>query len=361
MKRLTFKERIQNGNTIALTIGIILATLILLTNTKSLFGDFGTYVLLMALIYALGGLSVNIITGYCGQLSLGQAGFFAVGAYAAGIFSKSVLNSGLPHFVIIILGILIGAIVAGVFGFLIGIPTLRLSGDYLAIVTLGFAEIIRILAKNLEWLTGGGIGLSGIPKFSTSRFDGTFITFFWVLSSFLIVVFFLMMFISAGSGRRVVAVREDEIAANAMGINIKQSKQNAFILAAVVAGIGGALFTFTQGSINPTTFQFQLSVDFLIIAVFGGLGSLSGTIIAGVALTVINQGILPSLKGLHPLLVNIQDWRLPIYALILIVVMVYQPKGLLGTKELSVTNFWSTLFGNKEIGRIDDDITAFKS
>lgn len=345
MKRLTFKERVQNGQTIGLTIALIIVSLILLTQSKSLFGDFGTYVIIMSLIYALGGLSVNLITGYCGQLSLGQAGFFAVGAYGAAIFSKMLAHVELPSYIVIILSIVIGAIIAGIFGFLIGLPTLRLSGDYLAIVTLGFAEIIRIAAKNLDWLTGGGIGLDGIVKFSTDRSSGTFITFVWVLIVFLIVVFFLMMFISAGSGRRVVAVREDEIAANAMGINIKQNKQIAFILAAIVAGIGGALFTFTQGSINPSTFQFQMSVDFLIIAVFGGLGSLSGTIIAGIVLTVINQGVLPSLKGLHPALVNIQDWRLPIYALILIIVMVYRPKGLLGTKELSLKSFWQTLFG----------------
>lgn len=348
MKRLTFKERIQNGQTIGLTIALIITSLILLTKSQAMFGEFGTYVLMMGLIYSLGGLSVNLITGYCGQLSLGQAGFFAIGAYGAGIFAKNVANSGLPSYMIIIFGIIIGAVVAGVFGYLIGLPTLRLSGDYLAIVTLGFAEIIRISAKNLDWLTGGGIGLDEIPKFSTSRDSGTFFSFLWVLIVFLIVVFFLMMFISSASGRRTVAVREDEIAANAMGINIKQSKQNAFVLAAVVAGIGGALFTFTQGSINPTTFQFQMSVDFLIFAVFGGLGSLSGTIIAGIVLTIINQGILPSLKGLHPALVNIQDWRLPIYALILIIVMVYRPKGLLGTKEWSVTSFWHTLFGINE-------------
>lgn len=352
MKRLNFYERMHNGTTIGFTIAIVITSLILLTKSQAMFGDFGTYVIMMSLIYSLGGLSVNIITGYCGQLSLGQAGFFAVGAYGAGIFAKNMAHSGLPSYVVIILGILVGAFVAGIFGFLIGLPTLRLSGDYLAIVTLGFAEIIRISAKNLEGLTGGGIGLDGIPKFSTSRTDGTFITFTWVLVVFLIVVFFLMMFAKSASGRRTIAVREDEIAANAMGINIKQSKQTAFILAAVVAGIGGALFTFTQGSISPTTFQFQMSVDFLIIAVFGGLGSLSGTILAGLVLTTINQGVLPSLKGLHPLLVNIENWRLPIYALILIIVMVYRPKGLLGTKEWSITHFWDTLFGIKK----DDEV-----
>lgn len=348
MERLTFKERIQNGQTIGLTILLVITALILLTKTQALFGEFGTYVIMMSLIYTLGGLSVNLITGYCGQLSLGQAGFFAVGAYGAGIFSKMMAHTGLPSYIVIVMGIIVGAIVAGIFGYLIGLPTLRLSGDYLAIVTLGFAEIIRIAAKNMEWLTGGGIGLAGIPKFSTSRVDGTFIAFLWVLVVFLIVVFFLMMLIKSGSGRRIISVREDEIAANAMGINISRNKQNAFVLASIVAGIGGAVFTFTQGSINPTTFQFQLSVDFLIIAVFGGLGSFSGTIIAGIVLTVINQGVLPSLKGVHPLLANVQDWRLPIYALILIIVMVYRPKGLLGTNEWSLTHFWNTLFGIKK-------------
>lgn len=366
MERLTFKERIQNGQTIGMTILLIITSLILLTKTQALFGEFGTYVIIMALIYTLGGLSVNLITGYCGQLSLGQAGFFAVGAYAAGIFARNMASTGLPTYVIIIGGIVVGAIVAGVFGYFIGLPTLRLSGDYLAIVTLGFAEIIRIAAKNMSGLTGGGIGLDNIPKFSKNSTEGTFVTFLWVLAVFLIVVFFLMMLIRSGSGRRIIAVREDEIAANAMGINIKRNKQNAFVLASVVAGIGGAIFSFTQGSINPATFQFQLSVDFLIIAVFGGLGSFSGTIISGLVLTIINQGVLPSIKGFAPFFIglqsdssflnplwnfmawvlnNVQDLRLLIYALILIIVMVYRPKGLLGTKEWSIKRFWNRLFG----------------
>lgn len=345
MERLTFKERIQNGQTIFLTFAIVITSLLLLSRTNAIFGEFGTKVLTMALIYSIGGLSVNLITGYCGQLSLGQAGFFAIGAYTTAIFTKFLASTGLPSGVVIVLGIILAAIVTGFFGFLVGIPTLRLSGDYLAIVTLGFAEIIRIVIRNMQWLTGGGNGLRGIVKFSNDRFLGTHYRFMWVLVVFCIVAFILMMFVKSGSGRRTIAVREDEIAANAMGINVKNSKQTAFVLAAAIAGIGGALFAHTQGYIEPGSFQFQMSVDFLIIAVFGGLGSFSGSIIAGLILNSINVGIIPSIKTLHPALMEVDKWRLPIYALILIIVMVYQPGGLLGKKEWSITNFWNNVFG----------------
>lgn len=349
MQRLEFKERIANGQTILYTIAIVICTLLLLTKMSALFGEFGTYVIVMSLIYTIGGLSVNLITGYCGQLSLGQAGFFAIGAYSAGIFSKFLITSGVPHTATIIISIIFAAVVSGIFGLIIGLPTLRLSGDYLAIVTLGFAEIIRIVIKNAEWLTGGGIGLDKIPKFSTLRGQSTFYSFMWVLVVFIIIVFFTFMLINSSKGRRIVSVREDEIAANAMGINVKINKQIAFVLAAVIAGIGGALFAFVQGSINPLSFDFQMSVDFLIIAVFGGLGSFSGTIIAGMVLTIINQGILPSIKDINPMFADIQTWRLPIYAVILILVMVYRPGGLLGHKELSITKFWNKVFKiNKE-------------
>lgn len=347
MEKLTYKDRLSNGMTLSVTLAVITAIAFALTKTESLFGVFGTYVLTIALIYTIGSISVNMISGYCGQLSLGQAGFFAIGAYTAGLLGKYLIEQGMPMIPVLIIGIIAAGVVAGLFGFLIGIPTLRLSGDYLAIVTLGFAEIIRNLIINTENITGGARGISMLPKFSIDRYESEFQTFMWVFAIFVIIAILVMNVVNSASGRRIVSVREDEIAANAMGIDIKRNKYVAFIMASAIAGVGGALFAFNQGSLDPGVFVFQMSIDFLIIAVFGGLGSFSGTIIAGVLLTVLNQGVLPSLDGMEVgsfTITGIEQWRLVIYAIALILVMVFRPIGIMGTKEIRLVKFVNNLF-----------------
>lgn len=347
MEKLTYKDRLSNGMTLSVTLAVITAIAFALTKTESLFGVFGTYVLTIALIYTIGSISVNMISGYCGQLSLGQAGFFAIGAYTAGLLGKYLIEQGIPMIPVLIIGIIAAGVVAGLFGFLIGIPTLRLSGDYLAIVTLGFAEIIRNLIINTENITGGARGISMLPKFSIDRYESEFQTFMWVFAIFVIIAILVMNVVNSASGRRIVSVREDEIAANAMGIDIKRNKYVAFIMASAIAGVGGALFAFNQGSLDPGVFVFQMSIDFLIIAVFGGLGSFSGTIIAGVLLTVLNQGVLPSLDGMEVgsfTITGIEQWRLVIYAIALILVMVFRPIGIMGTKEIRLVKFVNNLF-----------------
>lgn len=351
MEKLTYKDRLSNGMTLSVTLAVITAIAFALTKTESLFGVFGTYVLTIALIYTIGSISVNMISGYCGQLSLGQAGFFAIGAYTAGLLGKYLIEQGMPMIPVLIIGIIAAGVVAGLFGFLIGIPTLRLSGDYLAIVTLGFAEIIRNLIINTENITGGARGISMLPKFSIDRYESEFQTFMWVFAIFVIIAILVMNVVNSASGRRIVSVREDEIAANAMGIDIKRNKYVAFIMASAIAGVGGALFAFNQGSLDPGVFVFQMSIDFLIIAVFGGLGSFSGTIIAGVLLTVLNQGVLPSLDGMEVgsfTITGIEQWRLVIYAIALILVMVFRPIGIMGTKEIRLVKFVNNLFESEK-------------
>lgn len=266
-------------------------------------------------INAIMAISVNIITGMTGQLSLGQAGFMAVGAYAC-IWFTQVAHVPLPLSVVIA-----GCFAAGI-GFLIGFPTLKLSGDYLAIVTLGFGEIIRVVFVNLKDITGGPNGMRFMTVLS-ARAD-----FAWaaVIGVLVLVVALLQNFLRSTYGRAIFSVREDEIAAASNGIGVFRYKMTGFVIAAFVAGIGGALYASLIGFVKPEIASFNRSVDYLIYVVLGGMGSITGSILSAFILTYL-QEFLRFLK----------DYRLLIYPVILIFVMLFRPQGLLGMKELSFT------------------------
>lgn len=253
--------------------------------------------------------SLNLVTGFTGQFSLGHAGFMSIGAYVCAITTMA--NPTTLGFVE---GVLAGAVVSAFFGILIGIPTLRLRGDYLAIATLGMAEIIRIVFLNLE-ITGGAAGLNGIPKFT----NWPWLWFFTVAT-----IIFINNFIHSSHGRACIAIREDEIAAEAMGINTTKYKVMAFAIGAFFAGVGGALYASTFFILKPTMFGFLKSIDFLVIVVLGGMGSLTGSILAAVLLAVLTT-YLQAFTAL----------RMIIYAALLVVVMIFRPQGLMGSKELN--------------------------
>ncbi|MBQ4577189.1 MAG: branched-chain amino acid ABC transporter permease [Firmicutes bacterium] len=256
---------------------------------------------------------LNLVTGFTGQFSLGHAGFMAIGAYACAIFTLR--DGSIGSFII---GVLVGAVLAAICGILIGIPTLRLKGDYLAIATLGFAEIIRIFAQNLE-ITGGAAGLSGIPKMTN-----------WpMLWAFTVVTLILIIaFIKSSHGRACIAIREDEIAAESMGINTTKYKVMAFAIGAFFAGVGGALYASTFYILKPTTFGFMKSIDILMVVVLGGMGSMTGTVIAAAVLALITM-----------LLQSFSELRMVLYAIMLIGIMLFRPQGLMGDRELSVPGF----------------------
>jgi branched-chain amino acid transport system permease protein len=257
--------------------------------------------------------SVNMIVGITGQLSLGQAGFLAIGAYSCIYFT---LNMGLPLPVSAILAVLLTTLA----GFLIGFPVLKLSGDYLAIVTLGFGEIIRVVFINLKSITGGPNG----RQFTTAFTLNNDLALFTVTTVLVIVVALLQNFLRSSYGRAIMACREDEIAANSCGINIFRYKMLGFVIAAFIAGIGGVLFALVNGFVRPDVAQFLRSVDYLIFVVLGGMGSMTGAIIAAYVLTYLQE-----------FLRFLQDYRLLIYPLFLILIMLFRPQGLLGMKELS--------------------------
>ena len=264
-------------------------------------------------VNAIMALSVNIICGITGQLSLGQAGFMAIGAYSTILFTQ---NAGIPF----VISVLLAGVVTAIFGFLIGFPTLKLEGDYLAIVTLGFGEIIRVVLVNLKGLTGGPNGKS----FSTMLcFDST-LAYVVIISSLILLIVLIQNFIRSTYGRAILAVREDEIAANSSGISVFKYKMIGFVIASFVAGIGGALYVSLIGFVKPEQASFNNSINYLIYVVLGGMGSTTGSVLAAFVLTYL-QEFLRFLK----------NFRLLIYPVILIIVMLFRPQGLLGHKEMS--------------------------
>ncbi len=273
--------------------------------------------------------SLNLITGFTGQFSLGHAGFMSIGAYTCALIIMR-----LPTVVGFLISIPAAILLAGIVGLLVGLPTLRLRGDYLAIATLGFAEIIRIIFVNLDDLTNGAAGLSGIPRLVNWPW-----MFFFTAGTVLLIAHFL----KSSHGRACISIREDEIASETMGVGATRYKVTAFIIGACFAGVAGALYASYFYVIKPETFGFMKSIDILIIVVFGGLGSLSGSILAAVVLAVIST-----------LLQSFADIRMVLYALMLIIIMIFRPQGLMGSKEVSVALFKkigkSLSFNKKERG-----------
>ena len=254
---------------------------------------------------------LNLIVGFSGQFSLGHAGFMAIGAYAVAI-----IGTKSPTYPAFFAAMILGAFIAGLVALGVGIPTLRLKGDYLAIATLGVSEIIRILIVNGGEVTNGAAGILSIPGFTS-----------WQMVYFFVVIttLFTLNFLRSPLGRKTLSVREDEIAAESVGVNTTKAKVVAFVFGAITASIAGALKAGFIGAVVPKDYSFNV----LIIVVFGGLGSMTGTIIAAIVLGVLNM-----------LLQEFSSIRMIIYSLALILVMIFRPGGLLGTWELQLSRFF---------------------
>ena len=244
----------------------------------------------------------------------------SVGAYVCAIVTMRIPT--IPGF---ILGVVLGAVAAAILGFLVGLPTLRLRGDYLAIATLGMSEIIRIIFLNLE-ITNGAAGLIGIPQF---------INWTWLFIFTVGIVLLLSNFVKSAHGRACISIREDEIAAESMGVDTIRYKVIAFIIGAACAGIAGAVYASYFYYLEPNLFDFLKSVDVLVIVVLGGLGSLSGSMLAAILLALIST-----------YLQSFPEIRMVLYSLILIVIMIFRPQGLMGSREISLSVF-SKLGNNK--------------
>ncbi|MDP3386615.1 MAG: branched-chain amino acid ABC transporter permease [Eubacteriales bacterium] len=270
--------------------------------------------------------SLNLATGFLGQLALGHAGFMAIGAYVSAITAISLKGSGLPNTVMLIISLLLAAIFAGVIGILIGIPALRLKGDYLGIITLGFGEVIRVFINNIK-MTGGAQGLTGIPRISNID------NIFWIT---VVVVTILYTLTNSRHGRAIKSIREDEIAAEAVGIQTTKYKVMGFAIAAFFAGIGGGMYAHYIAFLDPNTFNFMRSVEILVIVVLGGMGSLTGSVIAAIVLTILPEALR-----------DFANYRLLIYSGLLVIMMIFRPQGLFGTTEFSLSGFLYKLRHNQ--------------
>lgn len=289
--------------------------------------EYGQRIVLLAGINIILAVSLNLINGTTGQFSIGHAGFMAVGAYGAAFFGvklgplvQSLLGAGpVADAVTFNVALLVGAVLAGIAGLLVGAPSLRLRGDYLAVVTLGFGEIIRISFNNAEFLGAAtgyfGDSPAGLPAYTT---------FFWVYAWAIAIVVLIRNLTFSQTGRSLSAIREDEIAAEAMATPTTRLKVLAFSLSAASAGIAGGLFAYMQSGIRPEDFRFDKSIDMIVMIIIGGLGSISGAIVGGIFVAVTLE-----------LMRDLQQFRLVLYALLLIVIMLVRPEGLLGSRELS--------------------------
>lgn len=311
------KLNVQNYGITALFIVVLFVTLYIGSNPGDVF-SYTASLFINIFIYILFAVSLNISVGLMGQLTLGHAGFISVGAYTAALISKTMVATNLPAFVQLLISSLAGGAIAALFGFLLGASTLRLRGDYLAIITLAFGEIIKYIIQNLPFL-GGATGLKSIPRITT--FTNTFI--FVVIS-----VIFMTMIMTSRKGREVLSIRENEIAAENIGINITKVKLYGFALSAFFAGLGGSLYAHNVGILTPDKFGFMFSIEILVMLVFGGLGSITGAILSATLLTLLNE-----------ILRDISQFRYLVYAVILISLMIFRPDGVFGTKELTISRF----------------------
>jgi branched-chain amino acid transport system permease protein len=264
--------------------------------------------------------SLNLINGFTGQFSIGHAGFMAVGAYSSAYFSvnygiriAAALGDGtLGWLVALLLATLIGAACAGLAGLLVGVPSLRLKGDYLAIVTLGFGQIIVVFLNNIE-AVGGARGYSGIPIVKS---------FFWIFLIAILTIVIVYNIVHSAFGRALISIREDELAAEAMGVNTTRYKVSAFVISSALAGAGGVLLAHFDGYLNPKSFEFIKSFEILIMIILGGLGSIVGSVLGAILLTILPE----ALRGFA-------QYRMVIYSLLLIILMITRPQGLLGTTD----------------------------
>lgn len=324
-----------------LTIIVLLLTCGLLFLAQYYLNGFYIRVLNLAAIFAILGLSMNLVLGFTGMFSLGHSGFMCVGAYVAAILTMSPASKELIYYMVpinpalaqiewpLFPAIIAGGLVAAFFGLLVGIPALRLRDDYLAIATLGFAEIIRIVATNVTSITNGSLGLKNIPSINN-------IWVYWGCA--IITLLILKTVISSSWGYAFRAIRDNEIAAEAMGINIFKHKLISFTIGAFFAGIAGALMGFLITSVDPTMFRFTFTFQILLIVVLGGMGSLTGSVISAVVITIMMEVLrfvenpinlfglaIPGLSGM----------RMVIFSILLLFVILFYRQGLMGTKEFN--------------------------
>lgn len=332
------------GNNQAKQLLLIAVVLIGLLALNLTLDSYKIRIVNLCLIYIILGLSMNLINGFTGLFSLGHAGFMAIGAYTVALLTippemkevnfymkpimPMLLNLNMPF----ILALLMGGIMAAIFGFLIGAPVLKLTDDYLAIATLGFSEIIRVVIINMQTITNGALGLKGIPQHTNEFIANIFgvtpkTNLLWAGVAAILTTYLMFRLMEGSYGKAFKAIREDEIASRSMGINLFKHKVMSFTLGSFLAGIGGGLLAVSLGTIDPTLFKFALTFNILLIVVLGGMGNIMGTVIAAIVVTISMEGLrfldssmnlgfmtTPALPGL----------RMVVFSLILMFVIIFK-------------------------------------
>ena len=329
-------------------IFVLVFVIITLLNKFGVFNDYALQVIQLACIYIIMAESLNILNGMTGLSSLGQAGFMSVGAYTSAMITTTFINVGgmspAMQVVMFVVVTLVGATIACIAGVLIGMPAMRVRGDYLAIVTLGFCEVKRTIWRVVpSRIAGAAFGLTGIPKLAN---------FFWCFLFMLLAVYACRNFMDSSYGRACLAIRDNEIAADTMGINCFKSKTIAFATSAFIAGVAGSLYAHLLVYIHPDVFSYAKSSDFLVYLYAGGVGSISGAMMGATVLTVLPE-----------ILRFLGNWRMVIYGVLLLVIILFRPTGMFGGREFAFlklktggikvfhantfTNWLKNLFGKK--------------
>jgi branched-chain amino acid transport system permease protein len=330
-----------------LTIIALAAFAALAIIANSFFDAFTLRVFNLCAIYIVLALSLNLLNGFTGLFSLGHAGFMAVGAYVCALLTMTPELKDMNYFLTPIVpwlhnitipflpAILIAGLVSAFVGFLIGAPVLRLRDDYLAIATLGFGEIIRVLITNAQAITNGAQGLKGLPRYST-----TFSV--WITAG--LVTLFMVLLMRSSYGRAMKAVRDDELAAEAMGINVFRVKVTSFTVSSFLAGVGGALLGHMITTIDPKMFTFMLTFNILLIVVLGGIGSISGSVISAIVVTILMEALRFLDEPMNLIFFKTEGLpglRMVVFSILLMVMVIYRQRGLMGNKEFS----WDMLQG----------------
>ena len=318
----------------ALVIALLLFAMNQYMSDEGLFGfgvpPYYARIIMLAGINVILAVSLNLINGFTGQFSIGHAGFMAVGAYTSAYLTvyyaqawerslAGIVGAGVAHALIFLMAILVGSLVAALAGLLVGIPSLRLRGDYLAIVTLGFAEIIRIVILNID-AVGGATGFT-VPGYTN---------FIWVGAFVVLTIVIVYNIVHSDIGRALISIREDELAAEAMGINTTLYKVLSFVISSALAGMAGVLFGHYTQFLSTNDFQFIRSFEIIIMIVLGGMGSLTGAVFGAIVLTLLPE-FLRRLPG------DFSKYRLVVYSALLVIIMLTRPQGILGTHEFGLS------------------------
>ncbi len=341
------KINLSKKTNMILSLIAIAVLIIFLFIAEPVFGKYVSRIIKLSAIYAICALSMNMVNGFTGLFSLGQPGFMAIGAYTTAILTltqsdkQSVFYmSPMPAFLEsahlpFIVALVLGGLLAAACAYIIGFPVLRLRGDYLAIATLGFSEIIRVILQNMQNITNGPLGINKIPNH---------VSMWMAFGVLAIITIFMLVMMKTSYGRALKAIREDEVAAEAMGVNLFKHKMLAFVLSGFIAGIAGGLLGSLVGAIDPTQFKFTFAYTLLLMVVLGGQGSVSGSIVGAFIITCaqeilrfvdepINFGFIhyPGIEGM----------RMVVFSVMLMCIILFWSRGIFGNKEFS----WSGLLG----------------